>query len=112
MADDIDDDPLPPPPATIVEVSCEAAILEVLITQIPGESAAAGFARREIALRQLFATLTIEESRTLHGRLSRRDPADPIAAGFARMILSRQQRLLGFLADARRRAAFGYRRPT
>jgi len=102
-----DDAPSLPAPAAIVEVPCEAAILDVLFGVVPGESAAAGFARRELALRELFATLTIAESRMLHGRLRRRAPGDRLAARFARLILPRQQRLLAFLTEAPRRAALG-----
>ncbi|HEX3867465.1 MAG TPA: hypothetical protein VHV78_11970 [Gemmatimonadaceae bacterium] len=70
-----------------------------------GETVMAGFQRKERELAELFATLPLVESRARHARLCAAEKNDPVAAAFARLTAERQHRLLGFLADARRRAA-------
>jgi hypothetical protein len=70
-----------------------------------GETAAAGFARKEAELRALFAGLRVLEAHALHRRLVHPRANDPVAIAFARLTAPRRLRLVEFLADARRRAA-------
>jgi hypothetical protein len=70
-----------------------------------GETAHAGFMRKEAELRSAFATLTILEARALHARLTNPRSGDQLAAAFRRLTIDRRVRLINFLADARRREA-------
>lgn len=90
-------------------VSREAEIEAVLAAPIEG-AVAAGYQRKEEALRAELGRLTVAESRALAARLRRARPDDPIAALFGRMTAERRGRLLGFLDDARRREAVGRER--
>jgi len=69
-----------------------------------GERATDTFRRKEYAIAAVFATLTVDDARLLHRRLSRPDPEDPIAQRFSRLVVERRTRLLDFLGDAGRRA--------
>lgn len=73
----------------------------------PGETSAAGFARKEHELGAVFATLSALDARTLHARLASPRPGDELANKFLRITAERRARLLTFLADARRREAVG-----
>jgi hypothetical protein len=91
---------------------CDVALLSILQRPLePGESAMAGFSRKEHELCQALAALSELESRALHARLSDPQPGDVLAAAFIRLAADRRRRLVNFLADARRRelrrAAFG-----
>ncbi|HEU0036389.1 MAG TPA: hypothetical protein VFQ53_37510 [Kofleriaceae bacterium] len=79
------------------------AILEAPLAL--GETAAAGFARKEHELGNAFAQLSILEARTLHARLANPKTGDALAERFSRLTSERRNRLLAFLGDARRRAA-------
>lgn len=70
-----------------------------------GETAVAGFARKETELRAVFAGLRVLEAHALHRRLVHPRASDPVATAFSRLTAPRRLRLLEFLADARRRAA-------
>jgi hypothetical protein len=70
-----------------------------------GETVMAGHARKESELRELFARLSILEARALQRRLERARSDDPLCGVFARLAPERRLRLIGFLADARRREA-------
>jgi hypothetical protein len=85
-------------------VAREAELEAELAAPIEG-SVAAGYQRKEAALRAELGRLTVAESRVLAARLRRAHPDDRIAALFGRMTAERQGRLLGFLDDARRREA-------
>ncbi len=75
-----------------------------------GEPASIGFARKEQALRDAFAQLSILAARVLEKRLANPTNGDRLAEKFGRLTPERKQRLLHFLADARRRAALSGRR--
>jgi len=95
----------PPAALTPKHFAPERDIIEELdAPAVPGELAADAFRRKEHALVALFATLTVEQARLLHRRLSVPEPSDPIAQRFARLVVARRTRLLAFLADAGRRA--------
>lgn len=70
-----------------------------------GEPAAVGFARKERELSEAFAELPILAARALHKRLANPRHGDLLAEKFSRLTVERRNRLLLFLADARRRAA-------
>ncbi len=70
-----------------------------------GEPASLGFARKEHDLGAAFAKLTVLEARKIHARLTINAPDDVLAARFAQLTVDRRDRLLSFLADARRRDA-------
>ena len=86
--------------------SHDAALIAILDAPLhPGETAHAGFLRKEVELGETLATLTVLESRALHARLSNRKTGDTLAEKFSRLTIERRTRLIGFLATARRRAA-------
>lgn len=91
----------PPLPKPSYEDSLRAA----LTRDVAGETIAVAFARREQDLRALFGQLTLDESRTLYRRLAQPSSDDGLARLFGRMVPERRNRLLVFLADARRRIA-------
>ena len=97
-----EDQPVPPQP------TCpDAALLAILDAPLrEHETAALGFARKESELGNAFAELTILAAYTLHKRLANPLPGDTLAERFTtRLTIDRRNRLLAFLADARRRAA-------
>ena len=71
----------------------------------PGATAQMANALKEQAIGTLLDQLTVDESRWLRKRLSRKDPSDALCKEFSMLMLERQQRLLQFLADAPRRDA-------
>jgi hypothetical protein len=79
------------------------AILEAPLRT--GETAAAGFARKELELRHVLATLSVLESRALQLRLESPKAGDLVAQAFQRLTGERRGRLISFIADARRRDA-------
>ena len=93
----------PPPAAAPTIDSRLLAILDAPLA--PGETAMAGFARKEAELHAVLATLRAIDARALHARLSRPATSDLLATSFARLTSERRARLLTFLADARRREA-------
>jgi hypothetical protein len=70
-----------------------------------GETAYAGFHRKEHELGAMFASLSVLACRALHIRLANPKHGDELANKFARLTIERRSRLLNFLADARRREA-------
>jgi hypothetical protein len=94
------------PAPTFVEVALEEAIVAAL-DAVPSasETMLTGFQRKERALVQLFAELSVSDARVLHRRLTLPIDGDPLACRFARLISERRARLIAFLADARRREA-------
>ena len=76
-----------------------------------GESINEAFQRKERELRELFASLDEQESRSLLARLANPATDDQAAAAFARLGADRRRRLLAFLDQvahgclARRRSA-------
>jgi hypothetical protein len=103
------DDPRSPPKSNALRSAAPAldsaliAILEEPL--LPGETAFAGFARKELALRNTFAQLTVMQSRALHARLANPRSGDQLVRAFMRLTADRRGRLISFLADARRREA-------
>jgi hypothetical protein len=90
-----------------IEVAREHAILAVfMMPPAPGEQLELAFRRKEHELCVLFAQLSVSDARVLHRRLVLGATDDPIAAQLGRMVAERRARLIGFLADARRRDAF------
>lgn len=89
----------------------DARLIAVLDTPLGlGETAHAGYARKEHELGSILASLSWQESRAMHLRLTQVKAGDELAAKFARLTIERRIRLLNFLADARRRAACAGRR--
>lgn len=87
-------------------VDLEDEILSVLgSAPEPGERLEMAFRRKEQELIMLFARLSAADARELHHRLTLGRADDPIATRFARLIAERRERLLSFLAGARRREA-------
>jgi hypothetical protein len=99
--------PRPPSPHANTRDESLLALLEAPLHS--GETAHAGFMRKESELRTAFAALTIIESRALHARLSNPRTGDPLAAAFMRLTIDRRVRLINFLAGARRREALASR---
>jgi hypothetical protein len=92
------------PPSSWTPVACEAEILGVL--QQPaseGEPRELAFKRKEHQLAALFAQLVPAESLALEERLRLAQPGDAIATQFRRFVVARQERLLAFLAQSRKR---------
>jgi hypothetical protein len=89
------------------EVSCEREILALLEAPLAGPTIEVAHGQRERELGEMFARLSVTDSRALHRRLANPSPRDPIASRFGLMIAERRQRLLSFLAGARRREALG-----
>lgn len=86
--------------------SCDVALLAILEAPLrASETAAAGFARKELELRRVLGTLSVIESRSLQSRLSYPKSVDAVAQAFQRLTGERRARLLAFIADARRRQA-------
>lgn len=78
----------------------------------PGAGAQLTFTILEQELTDLFAALSIDESRALYHRLRLPTAGDRVAALFGRLAPPRRERLVAYLADARRRqvrAASGIR---
>ena len=94
----------------IVASSNDAALIGVLDSPAaPGETCRDQFARKEVALRAAFASLSVATQRALHRRLSAAAPGDVLAERFSRLAADRRARLLAFLGDARRREALNAR---
>jgi hypothetical protein len=94
------------PPSATVPNTADGKLIAILDAPLAtGETALAGFARKEHELGGLIATLSVLECRALHKRLSNPQHGDELANKFARLTLERRCRLLAFLADARRREA-------
>ena len=92
--------------STTIATSHDATLLAILDAPLaPGEPAHVGFARKERELGTALGALPILDQRTLHARLSNPRTGDTLAEKFGRLTPERRQRLLNFLADARRRAA-------
>lgn len=68
-------------------------------------SAQTAYREKEHQLGAILAMLTVAEAQSLHRRLTIPASDDPVAAAFARLTQDRRDRLVQFLADARRRAA-------
>lgn len=87
-------------------VSVDDALLAILDRPLhAGETVAVGYARKEAEVGAVFAKLGVAEARALHLRLTMGAANDALATKFARLTVERRNRLLVFLADARRREA-------
>jgi hypothetical protein len=98
--------PSPSPSSTAADDAL-IAILQAPITD--GETVAAGFARKEAEIRQVFGLLSVLESRAMYQRLSSPKAGDSLATAFMRLTADRRARLVQFLGDARRRHALAHR---
>ena len=97
--------------ARLLTATSDNRIISILDAPLaPGETAMAGFARKEHELGAVFAQLSVFESRAMHARLSHPKAGDDLANKFARLTIERRTSLLAFIADARRRAAIAGRR--
>ena len=104
------DDPAPAAAASPPPIPIDDQIIAILdASVVPGMTITSAYREKEHALAMLFTTLSVIEARGLHRRLSIPSPSDTLAARFARLVADRQARLLGVLADARRREALGKR---
>lgn len=84
----------------------DEALIAIIETPFKeGETAYAGFARKEEELRAAFAALGVLEARELRLRLCNPRSYDRFAVAFSRLTIDRRVRLINFLAGARRRAA-------
>lgn len=98
--------PLAPPPPPPPVVADDARLIAILAAPLrPGETAVAGYARKERELAAAFATLSLTDAFALRKRLAAPASDDTLATQFARLTVERRTRLIQFLADARRRAA-------
>lgn len=108
-------EPLATPPVEISSIAGvhDAELLRLLNgAGLPGESAALVHRRKEHEIGALFATLSIADADALHHRLATPRAGDGVAAQFGRLAFERRERLLAFLADARRRETIAMaRRP-
>lgn len=95
-----------PRSAPAVAAGYDAELLAILAAPLaPGDTALAGYARKEAELGNAIARLAVLEARALHARLSTPRAGDVLAAALARLTSERRHRLLAFLAGARRREA-------
>jgi hypothetical protein len=92
-----------PPPVTSAADAALIAILEAPLAW--GETLRDGFDRKEREFAFACAALPPSDARTLQTRLANPGAGDALAARFARLTAERRERLLDFLADARRREA-------
>ena len=94
-------------PATALQPPTkDAELLAILDAPLhPGETAQLGFLRKEHELGAIFVKLSVLEARALQTRLANPKQGDELANKFARLTIERRQRLISFLADARRREA-------
>lgn len=88
----------------------DAALIAILEAPLrAGETALVGFARKEYELAAAFAQLPVVDAHLVRARLANPREGDELAARFHWLVAPRRDRLLAFLADARRRAAVAAR---
>jgi hypothetical protein len=63
------------------------------------------FRTKEVQLGELFATLSVSDANALHRRVTLAVKGDPLVERFGRLTRERRDRLVLFLAEARRRRA-------
>jgi hypothetical protein len=98
--------PPEPPRARVAPIAPDGALVAILdAAPAYGETIEAAFRRKEHELLAVFASLSVDASVSLHTRLASPQADDPVAARLARRVRDPRERLLAFLADARRRAA-------
>jgi hypothetical protein len=84
----------------------DARLLAILTAPAaPDETALVAFARKERELTAVLVALPATEAIALHRRLTVAAADDALVTAFGRLVIERRQRLLGVLADARRREA-------
>lgn len=94
------------PPTSQRPSTNEADMLAILDAPLePRETSHLGFQRKERELGAIFTKLRVFEARALQTRLANPKQGDELASKFARLTSERRQRLISFLADARRREA-------
>jgi SpoVK/Ycf46/Vps4 family AAA+-type ATPase len=96
----------PKPVKQAVAASIEAAMLRILTSSLRlGETIDSGYRRKEQEIVAVLGKLSVIESRALHRRLESASGDDPLAQQFSRLTRDRRERLISFLANARRREA-------
>ncbi len=89
-----------------VGATVEASVLRILTATLGnGETIDSGYRRKEQEIVEVLGKLSLVESRALHRRLEVPDPGDLLAQQFGRLTRDRRERLISFLANARRRQA-------
>ncbi len=89
-----------------VGATIEASVLRILTTTLRnGETIDSGYRRKEQEIIAVLGKLSILESRALHRRLELSAADDLLAQQFSRLTRDRRDRLISFLANARRRQA-------
>lgn len=98
--------------AAPVCVTLDTILLEILDAPLPpGHNAASGYNLKEEALGAVMSRLSLDECRTLYKRLATPVDGDELAAKFtSRLVGERRNRLLVFLANARRRQVLAQRK--
>jgi hypothetical protein len=101
---------LRPTPSAPVTIPIEGEMVSILERPIAAnEGHRVGMDRKEVELRELFATLAPVEALWLRRRLDAQRPGDALAKVWTRLVVERRQRLLVFLDNTRRRLALGTR---
>ncbi|MBA2538301.1 MAG: hypothetical protein H0V17_01590 [Deltaproteobacteria bacterium] len=100
----VEPQPAAPAPVT-VNAAAEQAITSVLTSEQSERTISDAFDRKETELRTLFCALRPLEAAALRKRLAQPRAEDDLATRFSRFAIERRVRLLGVLADARRREA-------
>ena len=96
----------PRPVKQSVTATVEASVLRILMSsQRTGETIENAYRRKETELVEVLGKLGLVESRTLQRRLEIAAEDDALAQQFGRLTRDRRQRLISFLANARRREA-------
>jgi hypothetical protein len=83
----------------------EAALTAILAAPPEGETYELSFRRKERAFVEYCASLPVVAAMALHRRLSNPRAGDVLASRFGQLVVERRNRILNFLAGARRRAA-------
>jgi hypothetical protein len=93
----------PPPSVATIPLLEETEMIAILERSIGfGESALAGYGRKEAALRAVFARLDATNAKAIHERLANPIATDVLAAAFGRLAAERRARLLDCLVEPRR----------
>lgn len=102
------DVPWTPPAITPAQREVDDQLITILDAPLlMGETAMAGFQRKELALIGVLAKLSPVDAKALHFRLANPLGSDELAKRFMRLAVDRRTRLLNFVADTRRRLAMG-----
>jgi AAA+ superfamily predicted ATPase len=96
----------PRPVKPTVGATVEGSVLRILTSSLRnGETIDSGYRRKEQEIVEVLGKLGLVEARALHRRLEVAAPDDLLAQQFSRLTRDRRERLISFLANARRREA-------